>query len=341
MDPTPLQKESPGQQLSQRISGHWVTQIIGTVARFGVADRLAKGPRSSDELAPELSVHPEALYRLLRAGGSAGLLQEVSPRTFALTPMGELLRSDVPGTLRSRAMMMSDPAHWLPWGLLPEAIRTGRSTAKAALGTGAWDYYAQHPEEADTFARSMGNNTTALAAEVPHLHDFSRYARIADVGGSQGVFLEAVLRAHPSCRGILFDLQYVVDGARARIQEAGLAGRMELVGGSFLEPVIPAAEAYLLKSILHDWDDASCATILRNMHQGAPAGARLFVVEWVLPEDGRPSPVPLMDIHMLVLLDGLERTARQFEALLGSAGWQLERITPTQTGLSLIEARRR
>jgi hypothetical protein len=341
MDNSSRQNPPPGQQLLERITGFWVSQILGTLALLGVPDQLAKGPRPSDDVARETGAHADSLYRLMRAGVMAGILQEVSPRTFALTPMGELLRSDVLGSMRHMAIAMSEPAHWLPWGRLPEAIRTGNATAQAALGTSMWEYLASHPDQQTHFAQAMGGLTAFIANEVPRLHDFSRYARVADIGGSQGVLLEQILRAHSSCRGILFDLPDVIAGARARIEAVGLAGRVELVSGSFLEPVIPAAEAYLLKNILHDWDDAPSTTILRQIHRGAPADARLFIVEWVMPEDGQPSTVPLLDVNMLVLMNGRERTAREFEALLGGASWQLERITPAQSGVSLIEARRR
>jgi hypothetical protein len=177
--------------------------------------------------------------------------------------------------------------------------------------------------------------------EVARLHDFSPYARVADVGGSQGVLLAAVLRAHPSCRGILFDLPNVIDGARAQVEAEGLSARMDLVAGSFFEPVIPAAEAYLLKHILHDWDDASSTSILRQIHRAAPPGARLIMVEMVMPDGGEPSRMALIDLNMFVVTDGRERTGREYEALLAGAGWALDRITPSPSGVSLIEARKR
>lgn len=333
---------SPREQLTERIRGFWISQVIHAVARLGIADRLASGPRSSDELASEVDAHPEGLYRLLRGAISTGLVQEVSPRTFTLTPMGQLLRSEVPGSMRDMAIGMCAHSHWLPWGRLTEAVRTHHSTTKAALGTDIWEYFAQHPEEGTLFAKTMGALTLLVAQEIPRHHDFSRYARVADVGGSQGVLLEAVLRASPSCRGILFDLPRVIEGARARLESVGMAGRVELVGGSFFEPIIPAAECYLVKHIIHDWADAPATAILRNIHQGAPAGARLILVERVMPEDGQLSIMPLMDLNMLVMADGRERTAREFQALLEATGWELERVTQAQAGMvSLLEARRR
>ncbi|WP_224366386.1 acetylserotonin O-methyltransferase [Hyalangium versicolor] len=332
---------SPGDQLIGHIRGFWISQIIHAIARLGVADRFASGPRTSDEVAPEVKAHAEGLYRLLRGAASVGLMQEMAPRTFALTPMGQLLRSDVPGSMREMALGLCDRSHWLPWGQLAEAIRTNHSTTRAALGTDIWEYFASHPEEGTLFAKTMGALTQRIASEVPRLHDFSGYGRVADVGGSQGVLLEAVLRAHPSCQGILFDLPPVIEGARARIESVGLANRIKLVGGSFFEPVIPAAEAYLVKHIIHDWDDAPATTILRHIHQGAPQGARLILVERVMSDEGLNSTMPLMDLNMLVMADGRERTAHEFQVLLEGTGWQFERITPAQSGMvSLIEARR-
>ncbi len=338
---SPANSVSPVQQLSEGIRGFWISQVIHAVARLGVADRLASGPRPSDEVAREVDAHPEGLYRLLRGAVSVGLVREVSPRTFALTPMGELLRSDVPGSMRDMAIGMSDRCHWLPWGRLSEAIRTHHSTTRAELGSDIWEYFSKHSEEGSVFARTMGALTAQVADEVPRLHDFSRYARVADIGGSQGVLLEAVLRAHSSCRGLLFELPQVIQGARDRLEAVGLAGRVELVGGSFFEPAIPAAEAYLVKHVIHNWDDVPATTILRHIHQGAPQGARLFLVERVMPEASERSIMPLMDLNMLVMANGRERTAREFKVLLEATGWELERITPTQSLASLLEARRR
>jgi len=341
MDNSSQQNVPPVAQLLERISGYWITQVIRTIAQLGVPDRLARGPRASDEVASELGLPADSLFRLLRGGVNAGVVQQVSPRTFALTPLGDVLRSDVPGSLRALAIALSDPSHWLPWGRLPEAIQTGTTTTRAALGGDIWEYFSRNPEEATRFAQAMGGFSATVASEVVRLHDFSRYARVADIGGSEGVLLEAILRAYPSCRGILFDLPHVMAGARARIESVGLASRVELAAGSFFEPVIPAAEAYLLKHILHDWDDAPANTILRQLHRSAPEGARLLAVEMVMPDDGKPSSVPLMDLNMLVLVNGRERTAREFETLFLNASWELERITPTQSGVSLIEARKR
>jgi hypothetical protein len=328
------------QQLLEHISSYWISQVIGAVARLRLADLLASGPLSSEALAPQVGAHPDGLYRLMRAGVVAGLFTQVPPRTFTLTPLGACLRSEVPGSMRDMAIMQTAPGHWLPWGHLVTAVQTGRSPAREVLGTDLWEHYQKNPEEAAHFDRAMGSFSSFVAAEVARLHDFSPHARVVDVGGSQGVLLAAVLRAHLSCRGILFDLPHVIDGARAHVEAEGLGQRMDLVAGSFFEPVIPTAEAYLLKHILHDWDDASSTSILRQIHRAAQPGARLIVVEMVMP-DGEPSRTALIDLNMFVVSDGRERTAREYEALLANTGWALERITPSPSGVSLIEARKR
>ncbi|XXF76330.1 methyltransferase [Myxococcaceae bacterium GXIMD 01537] len=332
---------NPSQQLLAHISSYWISQIIGAVARLRLADHLASGSLASDALAPRVGASPDGLYRLMRAGVVAGLFTETPPRTFTLSPLGACLRSDVPGSMHGMAIMMTAPGHWRPWGELFTAVQTGRSTARGALGADIWEYYEKNPEEASHFARAMGGFSSFVATDVARLHDFSPYARVVDVGGSQGVLLATVLRAHPSCRGILFDLPHVIDGARAHVEAEGLSQRMDLVAGSFFEPVIPAAEAYLLKHIIHDWDDASSVAILRQIHRAALPGARLIVIEMVMPDGGEPSRTALMDLNMFVLVDGRERTALEYEALLASAGWVLERITPSPSGVSLIEARKR
>lgn len=333
------QDASPPQQLLQRITGHWVAQVTAVVARLGLADLLAEGPQPASVLAREVAANEDGLLRLLRGAVAAGLLEEVSPATFALTEVGSCLCSDVPWSMRDLAIAELDEAHWRCWGRLYDAVKDGRSAAEPALGGDVWAHYARHPEAGEHFARAMGNLTALVASEVARLQDFSSFARVADVGGSQGVLLATVLHAYPQCHGILFDLPHVLEGARRHLETEGLAGRVELVGGSFLEGPLPDADAYVLKSVLHDWDDAACTTVLRHIHRAAPPRARLLLVEMVLPEDGRPSPTALMDLNMLVLVGGRERTVRQLRALLEESGWALERITPTLTAFHLLLAR--
>ncbi|ADO74699.1 methyltransferase [Stigmatella aurantiaca] len=337
----PAQNIPPAQQMFELVASYWKTQLVAAVARLGLADHLGSGTRSSDELAREAKASPDGVYRLLRGGVAIGLFEEKPPRTFTLTPLGACLRTSVPGSMADWAITQADRVHWLPWGQLHEAVRTGQPMTRQTLGADGWEYLSQHPEEAAYFARAMGDLSTFVASDVARVHDFSRYARVADVGGSEGALLTVVLRAFPHCRGILFDLPHVIEGARKRLKAEGLADRTQVVGGNFFEPVLPEADAYLLKNVLHDWDDASCTLLLSQIHRAAPTGGRLLVVESVIPDDGRASATALMDLNMLVMAGGRERTASAYKALLASASWELERITPAGSMVSVIEARRR
>src|SRR5436305_7735715 len=219
------------------ISGYWVSQAVGVVAQLGVADQLARGPRASDELARAVDADPQALYRVLRLLASLGVFAEVAPRSFGLTPLGDTLRSDAPGSVRNFAITETAPGHWLPWGRLHESVRSGRPMAREALGMELFDWYAQNPEEAGFFNAAMGNLSALAASELVRVYDFSAVRTVADVGGAHGVLLAAVLRANPAAHSILFDLPHVIATARKAIEAQGLSERCELVSGDFFEAV--------------------------------------------------------------------------------------------------------
>lgn len=321
------------------LMGLWVSQILGTCARFGVADVIAAGTTSSAGIAARCEADAEAMYRLLRAGAAVGLFQEGTDRTFTLTPVGECIRTGVPGSVREFVVAETAPGHWLPWGRLYDAVKRGQSVAAETLGMDAWDYYAAHPEEALWFARGMGNLSAMVSQDVGRVYDASDRKRIVDVGGSQGVLLGALMKQSDGSRGVLFDRPEVIAEARAAIGESGLAARIELVPGDFLVSVPPGGDLYLLKSILHDWPDEPCKAILRNVRSAAGPDARLLIVEMVVPDDPQPSPVALMDMNMLVMLNGRERTAGEFERLLEDTGFALVRVLPTGGMFSVLEAR--
>jgi hypothetical protein len=318
------------------LMGMWVSQIVGATARFGVADAIARGITSSADLAREVDADPETLYRLLRAASTVGLLAETAPRTFALTPLSECLRSDVPGSLRDFLIAETAPGHWLPWGHLYETVKGGHSLAQEILGMPPWDYYAKNREEGLTFARGMGNLSALVAQDVTRLFDASPFSTIVDVGGSQGVLLRGLLAQNPKARGVIFDLPEVIEGAKEAVKDE----RIEFVSGSFFESVPSGGDLYVLKSILHDWPDDKCAEILRSVHKASTPGAKLLVVETVLPDSIEPSPVTFMDMNMLVMLNGRERNAAEYKQLLGAAGFNVTKVTPTGGMFSLIEAER-
>ncbi|HWW60434.1 MAG TPA: methyltransferase [Thermoanaerobaculia bacterium] len=323
----------PPIRVLQMLMGMWVAQMTAAAARFGVADQIAQGVTSSDELARAVEADPTALYRLLRACATVGLFVETEPKVFANTPLGECLRTGVPGSVREFLIAETAPGHWLPWGRLYDAVKSGRSFANDVLGMDAWEYYAKNHDEALTFARGMGNLSALVAQDVVRLYDPSPFALIVDVGGSQGVLLNGLLNIAPNARGILFDRPEI-------IADVVPSERVKVVGGDFFDEIPAGGDLYLLKSILHDWPDDRCDAILRNVHRAARDGAHLLVVETILPEAPEPSPVTFMDLNMLVMLGGRERKVAEYGGLLRSAGFEMVRVIPTGGMFGLIEARK-
>ena len=322
------------------ITGYWVSQAVGVAAHLGVADQLRTGPRHNDDLARAVGANPQALYRVLRLLASMGVFAEVAPGSFGLTPLGETLTSDAPGSVRNFAITETAPGHWLPWGRLDASVRSGQPMAREALGMELFDWYAQNPEEAGFFNAAMGNLSALAAGELVRVYDFSGVRTVADIGGAHGVLLAAVLRANPAARGILFDLPHVIATAGDAIAAEGLSQRCELVSGDFFEEVPAGADLHLLKQIVHDWDDERAIRLLQNCHRALAPGGKVLLVEMVVPADNRPSPAQAMDLNMLVLLGGRERTEAEYRELLGAAGFRLERVIPTHSPFGVLEATR-
>lgn len=321
----------PPVQALQMMMGLWVAQIASTTARLRVPDLIAEGVTAPDALARAADADGAALLRLLRAAATAGLVVENANGTFALTPVGECLRSDAPGSVRELLIAETAPGHWLPWGRLYDAVKRGGSVADETLGMPVWEYYAKNHEEGLSFARGMGNLSTLVSQDVVQLYDPSPFRRIVDVGGSQGALLHGLLARAPQATGVLFDRPDV-------IADVPPSERVELVAGDFFEEVPQGGDLYLLKSILHDWDDARCETILRNVRRAAGPGAHLLVVETILPPPPQPSPVTFMDMNMLVMLGGRERTAEEYGEMLARCGFTLSRVIPTGGMFGLLEA---
>lgn len=330
----------PHVAMFQIINGMWVSQIASAVAQLGIADFIAAGTRHVEHLAEECSAQPDTLYRLLRAAQTIGLCHETAPKEFALTAVGETLRSAAPGSMRDLVIAETAPGHWLPWGRLTDAVRRGSPMATETLGMNPWEYYARNPEEGHCFARGMSNLSAVASRDVAAVYIVGEAKRIVDVGGSEGVLLRGLLRGAPNARGLLFDRPEIIEYARASIDASDFRDRIDLAGGDFFTAVPEGADVYVLKSILHDWSDAECETILRNVHRAAAPNARLVLVEMLLPDEPQPSPVSLMDMNMLVMLGGRERTREEFSALLGRCGFALERTVPTPGMFVVLEARK-
>ncbi|MFG2288484.1 methyltransferase [Streptomyces sp. NPDC048595] len=318
--------------------GGMAAHTLGAAARMGIVDLIGDGERGADELAKECAAEPQAMGRLLRALAGLGLLVERSPGTFATTPAGALLHSDHPESLRSFSRMFTDPTILRAWELLDDSVRTGRPSFDTAFGQDFFGYLAQQPQLSADFNAAMGQATRDTAALVPAAYDFGRFRTVADIGGGDGTLLAPILQAHPALRGILFDSSEGLAQARTRLADEGLDGRCSLVAGDFFATAPEGADLYLLKSVIHDWNDEQCTTILRHCRQAIPDDGRLLIIEPVLPPVVDPSAsgvdpsesgvLYLSDLNMLVNVEGRERTRDDFDQLCRAAGFALRTVIP-------------
>ncbi|MET0341658.1 MAG: methyltransferase [Polyangiales bacterium] len=330
----------PPALLTNLLGGKMVTHALGTFADLRVADHLAEGPRSASELAPLVGAQPDALYRVCRALGMFGVLVEHEGQCFSLTPVGALLRSDVPGSMRDMAVFWGQGWHSSAWGGLTHAVKTGEPGFPAVHGASVWQWLATHAEPAAVFDRAMTSFSSMVAQAVVDAYDFTRFARVADIGGGHGALLAALI-AGSSAQGVLFDRPEVVAGAAALLAGHASASRIEIVGGDFFAGVPDGCDAYVLKHVVHDWNDEASVRILRHCAAGLRPGGRVLLVEMVVPPIGEPSFAKLLDLEMLVVADaGKERTEAEFGALLAQAGLRLTRVVPTASPVFVIEAER-
>lgn len=331
---------SPHMQLDRMITGYWVSQAIYAAAKFSIADHLSDGPKSVEDLAQQSGANPDALYRLLRALASLGIFAEGAPRQFALTPLAEPLQANVPGSKRALALMSGDE-QFRAWGEIEYSIQTGHKAFDKVFGQPIFDYLGQHPEKAKVFDAAMvgihGRETDVILEN----YDFSGVSALADLGGGNGSQIIRILQRYPALHGILFDLPHVIERAKAPIEAAGVAGRCQLMAGSFFESVPAGASVYTLRHIIHDWDDEKSLTILRNCHRVMTADSRLLIIETIIPPGNDPFGGKLLDLVMLLIPGGKERTVEEYRELLGQAGFDLARVVPTNTELSVLEARKR
>jgi len=328
----------PPAQLMHLVTGRYVTQAIGAVAELGIADQLKGGPRTAEEIAKAVRADGKAIYRLLRGLAMLGVFAEHEGQRFSLTPVGDLLRTDVPGSLAAMAMFQASVWHGRAWFELKHSLLTGEPAFDKAHGKPAFDWFADHEAEAQTFHRAMVNFSSVLGQAVVAAYDFSHFKVIADIGGGHGALLAFILGKSPGSTGVLFDRPEVVKGASAVLTQHGVAARATAVGGNFFESV-PKADAYVIKHIIHDWSDQASATILRNCAAAMNPGGRVLVVEMVVPPIDTPSFAKLLDLEMLVMTPGgRERTESEFGTLFAEAGLKLERIVPTQSPVAVLEA---
>jgi hypothetical protein len=332
-----MQESTPGEELRHLFLGYRVSQAVYAAAQLGIADLLAGGPRGAAELAAATGAHAPALHRVLRLLASEGVFAQTEDGRFASTLMAEALRRDAPGSLRAMVLLTASDAPWRSWGQLLHSVRTGEPAFDHVHGVDFFAYYRQHPDEWALFDRLMTGGTEMATRAVAAAYDFSPFGTLVDVGGGRGALALGLLEAYPHLRAVVFDQPAVAEWGRQAIEAAGLSGRCEAVGGDFFAAVPGGGDVYLLKYILHDWDDDRCGAILRACRRAVPADGRLLIIELLIPPGDGPSFAKSQDVNMLANLGGRERTEPEYRGLLAAAGFDLVRVIPVQDELHIIE----
>ena len=328
------------QHIYQIATGYMLSAALGVAAELGVADQLAQGPRSAAELAKKSGVNEDALYRLLRALSAAGVFTENASRIFALTPSAGLLRAGVPGSVRDMVLWICGAFHFRVYAEMMHSVRTGDTLGERVMGMPVFEYLEKDPDLSARFNDAMTNLSAGVGPAVLHAYDFTGIDVLVDVAGGHGMILASILREYPKMRGILFDMEHVLAGATA-LDALGVRNRSETAAGNFFEAVPAGGDAYLMKHIIHDWNDERAGVILKNIRtalEGKPRG-RLILIEGVLKPGNEPDLSKLIDLEMLLLPGGRERTEAEFADLLARHGFQLTRVVPTQSPLSVVEGK--
>jgi O-methyltransferase domain/Dimerisation domain len=328
-------KTSPHAKMLNLVIGHWVSRLVQVAAQLNIADLLKAGPRTAEELAKAAHVRAPQLYRVLRALASVGVFAETKNGRFKLTPLAATLQTRVPGSMRTAALMLNSDWQWDAWQKLLDGVASDDVPFVKAHGMSVFEYLEKHPDDLAAFHDSAtGLTNPAIAAA----YNFSKFHTLVDVGGSHGALLSTILKAHPSLKGVLFDQPSVIAGAKKgrHLAEAGIAGRCKFESGSFFVSVPVGADAYIMKYILHDWDDERCVKILSNCRSAMNKNGRVLVVDSVVPPGNEPGYVKLLDIEMLVI-GGRERTKADFSSIFRKSGLKLTRVVTTKSQLSIVE----
>jgi len=324
-------------QLMGHLTAKWATPVIAVLARLGVADHVVDGARSADELAAAVGADPRSLYRVLRAAASIGVFAQDDQGRFGATSMSDCLRTDVPGTLRSAAMMFGLAPFWDPYSQVLHSVTTGQPAFDRVFGATIYEYLQAHPDDAAIFGGAAASFHAQATEAIAAAHDFGRYDVVVDVGGGTGSLLAAILLANPTVRGVLFELDGVLNAAREQLVGTGIEHRVELVAGDFFTAV-PPGDALLIKSCLHNFSDDDAVRVLRVLRAAIPANGRLLVAETVVPTGNEPHYAKFDDIEMLVIAGGVDRSAEEYRELLAAGGFRTVALTPCDDRFSLLEA---
>jgi len=333
-------QQNPAEQLFQLALGYIPAMSINVIAKLSVADQLAGGPKTVAEIAGVCKGKADALYRLMRAVATVGVFRETDPGRFEQTPMSDLLRTDHPQSIRDFMVFFPDPLHFRCYANLMHCVKTGETAGKPTVGKELFEYLADHPEDSAIFNAGMVNITRLFVPAVLDAYDFGGAQVMSDIGGGHGSVVAAILLRYPKMKGMLFDMPHVVAGAGAYLQSAGVANRCEIVPGDFFKSIPGGADTYIMKNIIHDWDDDRSIAIMRNIRQalGDRPNGKLLLLEFVLPPGNEPNLSKWADIEMLALPGGRERTEQEYSALFAKAGFRLNRVVPSKSPQSVVEA---
>ncbi|PSL45563.1 hydroxyneurosporene-O-methyltransferase [Chitinophaga niastensis] len=326
------------ERILKYITNHWLSCCVYVSARLNIADILSDGPKTIDELAEITATHRPSLYRLLRTLASDGIFEESAPGTFSITQAATALRGNVQGSLK--AFVLAELGDFYnPWGQLLYSVQTGKIAFDHYHGMNLWEYYKTHPEEGLNFMKAMTDLTQVMNQAVAEKYDFSTFKTLIDIGGGNGELMFSVLKATPGLNGIVFDELYVVEQTAARIKAIpDIAGRCSVAAGNFFEQVPPGADAYMMKYILHDWHDEDALKILRACSNAMKTGSKILAIDAVIPQGNLPHGGKLMDVNMLVVTGGYERTKEEFSSLYEQAGLRFLRVVDIGlTELSIVE----
>jgi len=338
MASTSAQSQTPPAHVGilQIINGTYVAGAIACLAQLGIPDLVEAGPKAAEELAPQVNANPQALYRLMRATASVGVLAEGADGKFSETPMSAVLRRNGSPSLRALAIMGGREWHGRGWAHLEHCVRTGKQALDRIYGTPIFEFFEKHAEEAQIFNDAMTALSTIDSPAVAESYSFDQIHSIVDVGGGHGLLLATILARHPQMKGTLYDVPRVVEGAKDGPLKP-LMERCTVASGDMFSSVPAGADAYIMKHIIHDWPDDLCLKILKACRKSVNAGGKLLVVDWVIQPGNDFSPGKFLDLQMLIFPGGCERSEKQFRDLFAAAGWQLTRIVPTAAGESIVE----
>ncbi len=335
---TPASHQTPPQaQMIQMLTGCWLSQCIYVAAKLNLADILKDGSRSCDALAEVTGTNSSSLYRLLRALASVNIFAETEPKHFKLTPLATCLRSDVPNSIKGFTLLAGGDGYQM-WSNLAHSIETGTEAYTKEYGMPLFAYYQQNPQAAEVFNNAMTNLSALEQAAIVEAYDFTSIDKLVDVAGGCGSQLAAILQAYPQMQGMLIDLPEVITSASDFLTKQEVSDRTQLIAGNFFEGVPPGGDAYLLKHIIHDWEDPEALKILQNCYKVMPEGGRLLIIEQIIPPGNQPSPAKFWDLTMLIVCGGKERTAQEYRQLLKAANFELKSIFSTKSDASIIEA---